>query len=204
MKIDLHVHASERSGCSVSTQEEQLAAAKAVGLDGIAFSDHDRLVPPGEMQALRQRHAPLRIFTSIEVSIREGEHILVVGIHDPKLEQYGWTYRELHSFVRAEKGWLAIAHPGRFQPCSLDVERFPPDAVEMASSNITPEMQPAIQAVAARAKCPLIVTSDSHNAKVTGTNFIEVEGDIQTDSQLVDALRNQRYTCSWHSRYEKI
>ena len=52
MKIDLHVHARERSACAKEGEESQIRAAIAAGLDGIAFTDHHLLVerePAGDI-----------------------------------------------------------------------------------------------------------------------------------------------------------
>ncbi len=79
MKIDLHVHASERSSCAVSGEESQIRAAIAAGLDGIAFTDHHRLVNPQRLEQLRQRYAPFKIYTGIEITANK-EDWLVFGV----------------------------------------------------------------------------------------------------------------------------
>ena len=44
MKIDFHVHSSERSACGGASEESQIQAAIVAGLDAIVFTDHQRLV----------------------------------------------------------------------------------------------------------------------------------------------------------------
>jgi len=46
MKIDLHVHTTERSLCADSSEQEQILTAIERGLDAIVITDHGRLVPP--------------------------------------------------------------------------------------------------------------------------------------------------------------
>lgn len=42
MKIDLHVHSSERSACGQAGEEEQIEAAMAAGLNALVFTDHGK------------------------------------------------------------------------------------------------------------------------------------------------------------------
>ena len=79
MRIDLHVHSSQRSGCARSTEAEQIAAARRRGLDALAFTDHHRLVPPEHLERLNDLHAPFRIFSGIEIEVAE-EHLVVLGV----------------------------------------------------------------------------------------------------------------------------
>jgi len=85
MDIDRHVHASELSRCAVSSEEELVRAAREAGLDAVVFTNHDRLMAPAHLEELTARHAPLRVFGGIEVSL-ESEHVIVLGIHDTALE----------------------------------------------------------------------------------------------------------------------
>ncbi|MBE0699700.1 MAG: PHP domain-containing protein, partial [Anaerolineaceae bacterium] len=68
MKIDLHVHARERSTCAIDGEESQIRAAIAAGLDGIAFTDHHRLVGCDRLEVLRKHYAPFKIYTGIEIT----------------------------------------------------------------------------------------------------------------------------------------
>jgi histidinol phosphatase-like PHP family hydrolase len=65
MKIDLHVHCQERSACGKATEEAQVQAAIAAGLDAIVFTDHHRLMPLERLECLNQQYAPFRVFGGI-------------------------------------------------------------------------------------------------------------------------------------------
>jgi len=199
MKIDLHIHTSERSACAVSTTEKQLAAAKAAGLQGVAITDHDRLVPTSQMIKLRAAHAPFKIFTGIEVTVTEDEHILVIGLHDVALQKRGWSYAQLHNYVRRFNAFIALAHPERFQKVSLDLDRYPPDAIELKSGNIHPAMRPPIQKLIDRLHSSSIYTSDAHSDDMIGKFYIETEQDVKDDAQLVSALKAGSYVCCTRS-----
>ncbi len=65
MKIDLHVHASERSDCSIAGERELIEDAIRFGLDGLVFTDHHRLVPPGHLGDLKDESPPFRVFGGV-------------------------------------------------------------------------------------------------------------------------------------------
>jgi predicted metal-dependent phosphoesterase TrpH len=104
MKIDLHVHTLERSPCSLASEDEQISTAIDRGLDGLAITDHDRLVPQAHIALLNRKYAPFRVFGGVEISLQEGEHALVLSVHAPVLERTMWAYPELHALVREHGG----------------------------------------------------------------------------------------------------
>jgi predicted metal-dependent phosphoesterase TrpH len=196
MKIDLHVHASERSGCSRSGEEEMIRAAIGFGLDGLAFTDHQLLVPPDRLAELNKIHAPFRIFSGIEIHTIEEEDILAIGVSDPDLGGRNWLYAELYDFVRARDGFLALAHPFRFHDTiRVDVESRRPDAIEVASTNIDPMTEPRIRAAIEHLKSTPLHASDAHQADRVGMFYVDVQGAPQTDRELVALLKKGAYSC---------
>ena len=196
MKIDLHVHASERSGCSISSEEEIIAMAKTRGLNAIAFTDHERLVPTARLAELNRLHSPFRIFSGIEIHTAEEEDILVFGIQDQKLESMTWPYADLHRFVRARNGFMVLAHPYRYrETINVDIARYRPDALEARSSNIRPQITPRILQAAETLSCAILFASDTHNARDIGTFHIELETEAESDQALVSLLRARRFSC---------
>jgi predicted metal-dependent phosphoesterase TrpH len=194
LKIDFHIHSRERSNCAVVTEAQQIQAAIRGGLDGMVFSDHDCLVDRPHLAELNRKFAPLRIFTGIEITLAR-EHVLVIGIHDPALESCHWEYADLYRFVRLHKGFMALAHPFRYQEISVDVEHFPPDAIEVFSPNTPQWAETRIRHIAASIDCDLLSDSDSHNSQMIGKYYNVVEGDPKNDAELLQSLgkRNFKY-----------
>jgi len=192
LKIDFHVHSAERSDCAVASEAEQIQAAIRDGLDGIVFSDHDRLVDRQHLADLNRKHAPFRIFTGIEVSLAS-EHVLVIGIYDPELESCGWEYKDLHRLVRRQNGFMALAHPFRYREISVDVKRFPPDAIEVFSPNTPLWAEKKIRQIAASIGCELLSNSDSHSGQRIGKYYNVVEGEPVNDADLLQSLRKRTY-----------
>jgi histidinol phosphatase-like PHP family hydrolase len=161
-------------------------------LDGIVFSDHDRLVDRKHLAELNRKYAPLRIFTGIEVSLAN-EHVLVIGIHDLALESGDWEYNDLYRFVRLHKGFMVLAHPFRYQEISVDIEHFPPDAIEVFSPNTPVWAETQIRQIAASIDCDLLSDSDSHNSQMIGKYYNMVEGDPKNDAELLQSLRKRNF-----------
>jgi predicted metal-dependent phosphoesterase TrpH len=192
VRLDLHVHASERSGCAVSPEEDQIRSAIAAGMQGMAFTDHFALVGPARLAELNLRYAPFRIYTGIEVTANH-EDWLVLGLYDPALQREGWDYAELVDFVHRRDGFIILAHPFRYAPfIHADFERQPPDGIEIASYNTPAARETEIRALAARYNLALLRNSDAHQASRVGQYYNEVATLPVDDPALVALLKTQR------------
>ena len=195
MKIDLHIHSKEYSLCGVSLIEEQIEAAIAAGLDAVAFSNHDRLVPRDQIDRLNQQYAPFKIFSGIEITVQGGEHILAIGLHDPALEGGKWEYSALHRYVRERGGFMVLNHPFRFNATiEIDYRRFPPDAIEAYSTNILHSLTPKIMRVAEEVSVPVVSNSDAHVTKDVGRHYNILAQTPTTDAELIYALKSGQFT----------
>lgn len=189
MKIDLHVHTKERSACGKATENEQIAAAMAAGLDALAFTDHNLLLPPDRLLELNAIYAPFRIFGGVELDV-EGEHLVVLGIQDERLVADTWPYADLHAFVREHHGFLFLAHPFRYHPhIGVDIEALPPDAIEVRSCSTPLAHHARIRELAVRLGVPPLCNSDAHIADIIG-RYYNILGDAPADDRsLVESLR---------------
>lgn len=188
MKIDLHVHTSERSDCATRTEEQQIRAAIEKGLDGIAITDHDRLVPRERLAALNDQFAPFKIFTGIEVSA-EDLHWVVLGIHEPALERMDWRYPDLRAFVRSRGGFIFLAHPFRYRPTlHVDIEGCLPDGIEVESINTPASRKNDIRTLARRLGLVEIRNSDGHHSGGVGSYHNLLPYPACDDRSLVAAL----------------
>jgi histidinol phosphatase-like PHP family hydrolase len=196
MKIDLHVHSAERSPCARSGEEEQIRAAIACGLDALVMTDHARFIPQMNLDFLNRKYAPFRILSGIEITVQEREDVLVLGVHDPDLEISGWTYAELHALVRRHRGWLAIAHPFRYRATmDVDLERYPPDALEVCSMNVPREERQRIGEIAAGLGIQVVCNSDSHIVHTMGVAYNVLHKTPADEAELVQLLRNGAFEC---------
>ncbi len=194
MKVDLHVHTKERSTCARSSATEQIRAAVDAGLAVIAFTDHGQLQNAAELALWNETYAPLRILNGIELTI-DGEDAIVIGVADPALATETWTYPRLHGFVREHGGFLAVAHPFRYHAeIAVDIQGFPPDAIEVYSSNTPRAVAGQILAVARRMRMPLLCNSDAHDSRQLGRYYNLLDEASHGDQEMFAMFRRGAFT----------
>jgi len=197
LKIDLHLHSSDRSSCGHSTGEEMIVAAKSFGLDAVCFTEHDVLTPPDWLAEMNERHAPFKVFSAIEIGVTRFEHCVVLGVRDRKLEGRTWTYEDLWRFTRERDGWLILCHPFRFgKTVAFDIDRFPPDGIELHSVHTAVEDGELIRGTAERVGARLVASSDAHFDKWVGVFHVELARPAEyvcDERDIVDILRAGDY-----------
>ena len=196
MKIDLHVHTSERSRCAKSTEEEMARGAIANGLDAIVITDHQRHLPEARAAELNERFAPLRIFRGIECAVAEGEEFVVLGVHDPALEAEVIPAARLFETVRGQGGFLVLAHPYRYrETVDVDLEACRPDAIELHSICISGRDEERIAALIRRLGVAAVTDSDAHRAEYVGLFHNLVRGEPADERELIALLKAGAYEC---------
>ncbi len=190
MKIDLHVHTSELSACASSTAEEMVRAGVARGLDAVCFTEHNRLWPTEALADLNERYAPFRVFGGVEISISGADHCLVLGRARPaELETRTWTYPDLHRFTRSRASFLVVSHPFRYaDQIPLEIDEFPPDAIELRSVHVGADDEERIREVARRVGAQLVCNSDAHFAKQVGMYYNRIAGSPKDERELAGLL----------------
>lgn len=191
MRIDLHCHTSRFSACSSLAPEALVAQARAASLDGVCLTEHDRLWPLDDLRALAARSG-LVVLRGMEVTTELG-HVLVFGVDAPPPAMF--LARSLAEAVHRAGGLLALAHPGRAgQP------RVPPhgiaalvDAVEVLNGSDGAAQNEAALALAIRAPLPGIAGSDCHAPHEVGTVATVLPVRVETEAELVAALRLGRH-----------
>lgn len=193
MKIDLHVHTMERSPCAHASEDEQIQAAIAAGLDALFITDHWTLVPQAMLAELNKRYTPFRIYGGIEVTA-DGEDLLVLGIHDAYLETQEWKYSDLHAYVRRRGGFLILAHPFRYHPAiNIDLQSLPPDAIELFTPNTPLTAQSEIRTAAQPLSIPLLSNSDAHSTERLGFHYNILSSTALDEAAIFDQLRKGKF-----------
>ncbi|MBD3184427.1 PHP domain-containing protein [Candidatus Poribacteria bacterium] len=195
MKIDLHVHCRERSSCASSSEEEQIRAAINNGLNAIVFTDHGRFMPQKRLKELNKKYAPFKIYSGIELVI-EWEDLLVIGVNKSSLERKEWSYVKLYNFVKKHKGFIALAHPFRYHSIGIDIENYPPHAIEAYSNNISSENVKDIMEVSNRLGLPVLCNSDAHDEDQIGSYYNILDRTPDNEMELVDMLISGQFKCN--------
>ncbi|HVM17425.1 MAG TPA: DNA polymerase/3'-5' exonuclease PolX [Gaiellaceae bacterium] len=193
LRGDLHCHTTW-SADGKGTLEEMALAARARGYDFLAVTDHSHYLREGrmeaqweEIEALRERVAPLRLLRGVEVNIKADG---TLDVADDVLAQLDWVVASLHTaFDRdpTERILAAmdnphvdcIGHPtarkiNRRGPTDLALERVFERAVatgtalELNSQPDRLDLRDAHARAAGEAGVPVVVSSDAHSVRALG------------------------------------
>ncbi|MBA3962652.1 MAG: PHP domain-containing protein [Chthoniobacterales bacterium] len=176
-KIDLHTH-SFFSGDGVSSPEQNIAAARAKGLDGFALTDHntnegvDYLRAKGLIREDGQAVDGFLIIPGVEVTTAEG-HLLSIGASLPFLK--GHPAQEVCDLIH-ERGGLAIPpHPYDLFRAGIrfsTLEDLPIDALEVfnAATTLRRYNRYAFKYAQERG-LPMTAASDAHHHAAIGTAY---------------------------------
>jgi predicted metal-dependent phosphoesterase TrpH len=173
MKIDFHTHTinSTKKFCSIFTdgmhsEDEMIKQAKKMNLDGIAITEHNKLLSKNKAKQLSKKHNIL-VIPGIELSFKR-RHYLIYNIdYIPKEE----TEEKLIENVKNQGGIIILAHPSAYKYLSKKRNKELMnlcDGVEVLNgagfkTKITKYMKATL------------CGSDSHNKKQLGTCWSEIK-----------------------------
>ncbi|MBI5249404.1 MAG: PHP domain-containing protein [Desulfomonile tiedjei] len=203
MKLDLHVHTTAYSACSVMSPDEMMLAAKENGLDGICITEHNRIWSADEAEALSEKHG-LPVFRGMEITTTGGD-ILVFGLEEEPGEL--WTPALLKAKVDAVGGVAIAAHPFRgflvfgFGDLQMDVKDALENptfsqvhGLEVCNSLVTDAENTLARDVADAAGLLKFAGSDAHKAASVGTCVMDFHDLIENEEDLVQAVLASRFT----------
>ena len=202
-RIDLHVHTAPLSRCSTLDPEEAIRAARTRGLDGICFTEHNRLWEAQALKALADRYGFL-VLRGIEVDTSLG-HILVYGLEEspPK----GLDPCRLRKLVEESGGVMVAAHPfrtpiyatggyGLWSPATIPAELAARreifrwvDAIDVSDGHSQQDEAQLTLAVGRQLGLEIICGSDAHRAEEVGGGVTVFQGTIGTETDLIRALK---------------
>ncbi len=174
--------------------EELITRAREIGLDGVAITEHDQQWKPDELADLAQSGSPLKVFSGVEISAREG-HFLVYGLPDLNDVGEGIPVGELLKVAARHGAAVVAAHPFRWgQPFGEIIAKHGPafDALELVSNNITRDTREKTCALLAEHPMGKTGSSDAHHAFDLGCYYTEFDVTIETLADLVAALKGRR------------
>lgn len=192
LKLDLHIH-TDASHDGTCTPLEIAGSAKARGLDGIAITDHDRVMDCQAASALAERTG-LIVIPGVEVSTAEGHLVILVpkrGI--PK----GTGFMEAARAAVSDGSAPFIPHPT--DPLShgvgeATVQRSLPLRLPIESLNASTATRynRSAAALADRLSLPKLASSDAHIFKAVGDAYTLVDSADRSLQAVVDAIRAGR------------
>jgi predicted metal-dependent phosphoesterase TrpH len=202
MILDLHVHTTSYSPCSVMSPDELAIAAKKAGLDGVCITEHNRVWKAEQAQNLSRRHG-LAVFRGMEVTTTGGD-ILVFGLEEEPegLVSPAWLKKK----VDAAGAVAFAAHPFRgfllfgfgALDMGLDDALVNPTfahvhGLEVCNGRVTAEENDFARRVAEAMGLLGIGGSDAHESRSVGACVTRFEDCIEDERQLVEALASGRF-----------
>jgi predicted metal-dependent phosphoesterase TrpH len=201
--IDLHVHTSPASPCSVARIDDVIVEAKRIGLDGICLTDHNYVWDKALVDELRRRHDFL-ILRGNEITSDQGD-MLVFGLE--KSVQGVIKLEELRRLVSEADGFMIAAHPfrgfllfgsgqlGLTPEKAMERPLFKQvDGVEVLNSKVTEKENRFALEVAKGIGLPGTGGSDAHKVSEVALCATCFEAKIQDERGLVEALRSGKYS----------
>jgi hypothetical protein len=209
MVIDLHVHTPPLSQCSEIEAEEAIEEAKQIGLDGICFTEHNKIWDAEAIAALRKKHDFL-ILRGIEIDTTEG-HVVAFGIY----QNFSGVIpiKELRDSFSSEESILIAAHPFRgflvfgSTDLGLTAEQGSQkaifqsvDAVEAYSGRMTNQEIELSLEVSKSLNLRIVGGSDAHRKREIGRCVTTFENDIHDEAELIRELRAGCFTAGYFRR----
>ncbi|MCA9830849.1 MAG: PHP domain-containing protein [Dehalococcoidia bacterium] len=190
MLIDLHCHSFPRSQCSTLEPGQLIDLARERGLDGFCLTEHDQTWPAEELAVLGKRTG-FPVFAGIELSTDMG-HVLGYGLEGTGSPLH--VAGTVHNLAVACGAVLYLAHPARDGLLKLDrhtIEYF--DGVEGMNGSDSRLQNLAATELGKGFRHPPIGGSDAHSPGEVGRAATRFQVRIETQAELVQALRAGRY-----------
>jgi hypothetical protein len=175
LRGQLHTHTTLSDG--TLTPQEVADAYTSLGFDFLAFTDHDHLVRPSDLERIRQVKSPMLLFSGIELTVRcskgyvhvnriDGDHDTLHVFNHPA--DYGLTLKETMDCLNEIACLYAL------------------DAVEVTNHGFyTPQFD--IDAI----PYPKVAADDSHDRLAFGRGWIEVDCERNRDAIIAAIRRGQ-------------
>lgn len=194
-RIDLHNH-TVYSGDSTLEPEEAVQRAIELGLDGIAFTEHNIILDPYVTARLREKYAGSAVVLSgIEYASLEG-HLLVFGWPDgfDGLGVYA-PARDLIRLVVEQGGVVIPAHPYRswslFKGDLSSLSGIA--AIEAYNGQNTDEENEQAVICAGRYGIPTTGGSDSHDIDGVGRCCTEFFAPVADEAAFIEQIKAGRF-----------
>lgn len=191
LSVELHAH-SALSYDGRDPVERLLEQAAAVGLDGLAVTDHDEIDASLEAADLASEYGLVGI-PGMEVTSAAG-HVLALGITE--LVPAGLSFEETIENIHAQGGIAVVPHP--FQKSRSGVlakiseeELIAADAIEVFNSRLlTGRANRRAERFALRHNLPVTAGSDAHISEMIGRGVTHVDTDKRSVEAILGAIRD--------------
>jgi predicted metal-dependent phosphoesterase TrpH len=209
LSVELHAHSS-LSYDGRDPVDSLLERASAIGLDGLAVTDHDEIDASLDAASRADDYGLVGI-PGMEVTSDAG-HVLGLGVEE--LVPAGRPFRETLDRIHEQGGIAVVPHPfqesrsGVFANVSRDALREA-DAIEVYNSRLlTGRANRQAEQFAREVGMPMTAGSDAHISEMVGRAITRVDTDERTVSAILGAIAEGRTTVEgrrtpWHISFRQ-
>lgn len=192
MLIDIHIHTSIGSHCSILHPEDLIAAAKERGIEAVCITDHDTTRAVKICKEIGRKYDFL-VLGGMEVRCEEGD-ILTFGLWERPPGEI--KVQELIDLVHDAGGVAIPAHPFRTEAPSLgdkiwEVRGF--DAIEILNGNASDYQNELARNAALKLNLPGTGGSDAHSILTVGECLTFFEDQIRNEEELIVAIKERKF-----------
>lgn len=193
LEVELHAH-SDASYDGRDPVELLLQQASAIGLDGLAVTDHDTVDASLEAAAMADEYGLIGI-PGLEVTSAAG-HVLALGVRERVPEDL--PFRDTIDRIHELNGIAVIPHP--FQSSRHGVaanitedELALADAIEVYNSRLlTGRANRRAERFAREHDLPMTAGSDAHISEMVGQAPTQIDTDDRSVEAILAAIRDGR------------
>jgi hypothetical protein len=192
MKVDLHMHSTYSDG--IDSPEDMVRTAIEKGIQCICLTDHDEI--KGAVRAMKFAYdKDILVVPGIELVSTSGD---VLGINVKKKIPSGLSIEETIKEIRKQGGIAVIPHPfnkplNNFWGGEKVLKRAGPDAIEVFNASVLFGFanRKALN-FSKENKFFFTAGSDAHRKEYIGRGFIEIEGKVRSEKDLIEAIMSGR------------
>lgn len=177
MILELHAHTHHSRGTKIyydgiSSPEEMVKGAKAVGAGGIFITDHDKITGAVEAKKYAHKHG-MKVFMGEEVTTEMG-HLVALGIQE-RIEP-GMTVYETLDEIHSQGGIGIGVHPFDIKRDGIGYEAVKCDAMEVFNAMcLDRHSNNKCRGIAIDNDRPMVAGSDAHWSQMLGNGQIRVK-----------------------------
>ncbi len=200
MKIELHLHTSRYSACSIVQPEQIIHRLVDAHYDGAFITEHEAVWSDAELEVLRTEFPGFDIFPGIERTLYlDGPtHMLVLGTND---REYLRIERgnDLLDKAKSEGCLTVLAHPFRWEGAAdiLDSGHLP-DALEYYTNNHEGDQAAISAQVAGELNLPLVNAGDTHALMGADKYWIETDRPFEIAKEIRNIVLDGAYSNRSH------
>ncbi|MBX7256291.1 MAG: PHP domain-containing protein [Candidatus Hydrogenedentes bacterium] len=200
--IDLHLHTSRYSRCSVIPPERLIDQAVNAGLDGAVITEHHVQWSLDELEELRKAssHPGFLLLAGFEYTSRKGD-LLIYGVDAQEVSRFEpcWPPEQAVALATELGGVCIAAHPTRAGlGFDTGIAQLQLAALEVRSVNLQPHEQRMAVKLAEAIGARQVACSDAHTIQDVGRFATEFDMVIRDITDLRTALTHGRFRVAEH------